>query len=108
MWFIFPQIAGLGQSPTARYYAIASAGEAAAYFVHPILGTRLRECTQLVNAIDGKSAEDIFGFVDSLKFRSCMTLFAYVAAGHDEFETALNKYYDAERDFRTMELLRTE
>ena len=80
MWFIFPQIAGLGRSETARFYAIGSRDEAAAYWAHPVLGKRLEECTRQVNAVEGASVEQIFGAVDAMKFRSCMTLFAAVAS----------------------------
>ena len=73
MWFIFPQIAGLGQSATSRAYAIQSLAEARAYLAHPVLGARLRECCQAVMNIRGKSAEDIFGAIDAMKFRSCLT-----------------------------------
>jgi uncharacterized protein (DUF1810 family) len=80
MWFVFPQLAGLGSSDIARHFAIASIGEAAEYLAHPVLGTRLRECTQLV--VDSATAlDDLFGYPDNLKFRSCMTLFAQVPGG---------------------------
>ena len=87
MWFVFPQLAGLGSSPMANRYAIASLAEARrAYLVHPLLGARLRECTELVLAIDGKTAHDIFGAPDDLKFRSCLTLFAEAGAGRDRLQ----------------------
>jgi uncharacterized protein (DUF1810 family) len=76
MWFVFPQIVGLGRSETARFYAIRTHEEAAAYLAHPVLGPRLVECTQLVNAVEGSTAEQIFGHIDAMKFHSCMTLFA--------------------------------
>ena len=76
MWFVFPQLAGLGRSDTARYYALASLEEARAYLAHPLLGPRLIECTNLVNAVEGRSAHQIFGSPDDLKFHSSMTLFA--------------------------------
>ena len=85
MWFVFPQIVGLGRSETARFYAIRTYEEAAAYLAHPVLGSRLVECTRLVNAVEGSTAEQIFGQVDAMKFHSCMTLFAHVcspAQGH--------------------------
>ena len=85
MWFVFPQIVGLGRSETARFYAIRTQEEAAAYLAHPVLGSRLVECTRLVNAVEGSTAEQIFGQVDAMKFHSCMTLFAHVcspAQGH--------------------------
>src|SRR3954468_2011135 len=75
MWYIFPQIRGLGSSPTSRHFAIASREEAAAYLAHPVLGARLRDCTQLVNAVQGRTAYQIFGDPDCMKFQSCMTLF---------------------------------
>jgi uncharacterized protein (DUF1810 family) len=103
MWFIFPQIAGLGRSETARFYAIGSRAEAAAYLAHPVLGRRLVECTRLVNAVNGASAEQIFGTVDAVKFRSCMTLFAAVAPGQTEFADALRKYFGGLADEATLE-----
>lgn len=105
MWFVFPQIEGLGQSSMARKYAISSRDEAAAYLAHPILGQRLRECAQLVNAIEGRSIDEIFGYPDNLKFRSSMTLFANVAAGNEVFQHALDKYFGGQADSRTVELL---
>ena len=108
MWFIFPQLAGLGSSPTARTYAIASIEEARAYLAHEVLGERLRECTQMVNRIEGRSIEQIFGYPDHLKFRSCMTLFAHAAADADSarvFRTALTKYFGGEEDALTLRLL---
>jgi uncharacterized protein (DUF1810 family) len=80
MWFVFPQIVGLGRSEPARFYAIRTHEEAAAYLAHPVLGSRLVECTRLVNAVEGSTAEQIFGQVDAMKFHSCMTLFAAVDA----------------------------
>lgn len=106
MWFVFPQIAGLGHSAMARHYAIASAEEAAAYLAHPVLGPRLRECTGLVNAIEGRSIEQIFGFPDDMKFRSSMTLFAEATGDNDEFVAALAKYFDGRPDPSTLEQLR--
>lgn len=105
MWFIFPQIEGLGRSPTARRYAIRSLDEARAYLAHPILGPRLVECTQIVNRIDGKSAREIFGSPDDLKFRSSLTLFARAAPDEPVFEQALAKYFDSEPDPLTVERL---
>ncbi|MGH8229969.1 MAG: DUF1810 domain-containing protein [Steroidobacteraceae bacterium] len=92
MWFIFPQLRGLGHSPTSREFGIASLEEARAYLAHPLLGARLLECTQLVDAVEDRTAREIFGSPDDLKFRSCMTLFAE-ASGHGEvFESALRKW----------------
>lgn len=93
MWFIFPQLKGLGSSSMAERFAISSRAEAEAYVAHPILGPRLIECTQLVNAVEGRSIEDIFGAVDTLKLRSSMTLFAEVARDCGVFATALDKYF---------------
>ncbi len=95
MWFIFPQIAGLGFSAAAQKYAISSLSEAEAYLAHDVLGPRLRECTDLVNRIEGKSAREIFGAPDDLKFRSSMTLFAEAAPEEPLFREALRKYYGA-------------
>jgi uncharacterized protein (DUF1810 family) len=103
MWFIFPQVAGLGRSATAMKYAISGADEARAYLAHPVLGERLRCCTKLVNRIDGRTAEEIFGPVDAMKFRSSMTLFAKVAEENEAFEAALHKYFGGVYDERTQE-----
>jgi uncharacterized protein (DUF1810 family) len=104
MWFVFPQLKGLGRSATAQHYGIASKAEAQAYWAHPLLGPRLKQCTDLVLAVDGRSAHQIFGPPDDLKFRSCMTLFAQ-ATGEPVFTRALQKYFDGEADPRTIELL---
>lgn len=92
MWFIFPQIKGLGHSETAKHFAIVSLAEAQAFLAHPVLGNRLRECSRLVLAIEGESAEAIFGDPDNLKFRSSMTLFAAVDPQDSVFEECLTKY----------------
>ena len=106
MWFIFPQLRGLGSSPIAQRYAIASLDEARAYLAHPLLGARLRRCTELVNRVEGRSAEAIFGSPDVLKFRSSMTLFARAAEGaRAPFAQALAKYFAGEEDALTRELL---
>lgn len=105
MWFIFPQLRGLGHSPTAQYFAIRSRDEAEAYLRHPVLGARLRECTALVNAVKGRGVSEIFGFPDDLKFRSSITLFAEVAPEESVFRQALEKYFEGEPDERTVELL---
>lgn len=102
MWFVFPQIAGLGHSLTARKYAIVSRAEASAYLDHPVLGPRLLECTRLVNAIDGRTAHEIFGTPDDLKFRSSMTLFAHATPAGDDFIAALWKYFGMEFDQATI------
>jgi len=105
MWFIFPQIKGLGHSPLARKFAISSREEADAYLRHSILGPRLPECTQIVNLIEGRSIEQIFGSPDDLKFRSCMTLFAHATADNQLFMDALQKYCGGKSDPLTLERL---
>ena len=106
MWYIFPQIKGLGSSPMAQRYAILSLDEARAYWAHPVLGDRLRECTQLVTAARGQSIEDILGYPDNLKFHSSMTLFAHATKPSSTvFEDALRKYFRSEYDHLTMERL---
>jgi len=105
MWFIFPQLAGLGHSSTAQFYALGSLAEAKAYLHHPVLGPRLRECTELVLAVEGRAPHDIFGSPDDLKFRSSMTLFAEASSEAGLFEAALAKYFHGEPDPRTLELL---
>lgn len=105
MWFVFPQIAGLGLSSMAQRYAIGSAAEARAYLAHPLLGARLRQCTDLTLQIEGRSAQAIFGSPDDLKFRSSMTLFAAVAERPSLFDRALQKYFAGEADPRTLAIL---
>ncbi len=105
IWFIFPQIAGLGHSRMAQQFAIASLDEAKAYLQHPILGPRLRACTQLVLDVNSRSAEEIFGYPDHLKFRSCMTLFLTAAPDNTIFNDALLKYFDGKPDQLTMNVL---
>lgn len=108
MWFVFPQLQGLGVSPTARFYALDGLGAAQAYLAHPLLGDRLLECTQLVNAVPGRTLHEIFGTPDDLKFRSCMTLFAAAARSQPEgrpFREALARYCAGTGDRRTLELL---
>ena len=104
MWFIFPQLAALGRSPTAKFYGLAGLEEAREYLSHAVLGRRLRECTGLVNAVSGRRAHEIFGTPDDLKFRSCATLF-YRAGGGEEFAQALRQYYDGVEDNMTVQLL---
>ena len=108
MWFIFPQLRGLGSSPMAERYAIASLAEARAYLAHPLLAERLRRCTQLVNRVEGRTVQAIFGYPDYLKFRSSMTLFARATGGAEPFREALAKYFAAEEDPLTRELLAAE
>jgi uncharacterized protein (DUF1810 family) len=102
MWFIFPQIAGLGSSPLARKFAIASVAEAAAFLEHPILGPRLAECTSLVNLVEGRPIEQIFAYPDDLKFRSSMTLFANATSDRQIFIDALKRYFRGESDPATL------
>jgi len=105
MWFIFPQMEGLGRSELARKYAISSRAEAEAYLMHPILGARLRECTRLVNLVEGRSIEQIFGYPDDMKFRSSMTLFSHATSDNQVFKDALQKYFGGESDPPTLERL---
>src|SRR5688500_2917390 len=105
MWFVFPQVAGLGRSEMARFYAIGSLAEAQAYLDHPLLGPRLRECTEAVLAHRDSSAEAIFGPVDAAKFRSSMTLFEAVAAANEPYGDALAAFFGGERDAETLKRL---
>ncbi|HEX4505837.1 MAG TPA: DUF1810 domain-containing protein [Alphaproteobacteria bacterium] len=105
MWFVFPQIAGLGFSPMAQLYAIASLDEARAYLAHPVLGARLEDCTRLVAAVEGSTASDIFGSPDDMKFRSSMTLFAEAAPDNPVFAEALKRYFGGEPDRETLKRL---
>jgi uncharacterized protein (DUF1810 family) len=105
IWFIFPQLAGLGRSPTAARFAISSLDEARAYLAHEVLGPRLRECTRLVNAIHGRSVDDIFGWPDNLKVRSSMTLFAHATTDNEDFVALLDTFYSGEEDPATVDLL---
>ena len=102
MWFIFPQIEGLGSSTTAQKYAISSLDEARAYLIHPVLGDRLRVCTRLVTSVNGRSIEDVFGYPDFLKFHSSMTLFAHADDDTQIFTDALRKYFRSEHDRQTI------
>lgn len=106
MWYVFPQVAGLGYSATSQHYAIRSAAEARAYLVYPLLGPRLIESVEAVLTVQGRSAQAIFGSPDDLKLRSCATLFAQVSPPGSGFEKLLEKYFDGERDARTVELLK--
>ena len=105
IWFIFPQIAGLGHNAMAQQFAIASLDEAKSYLKHPVLDPRLHECTQLVLDVNGRSAEEIFGYPDHLKFRSCMTLFLTAATDNTIFNDALLKYFDGKPDQLTLDIL---
>jgi uncharacterized protein (DUF1810 family) len=106
IWFVFPQIAGLGSSPTASRYAIASLDEARAYLDHDLLGPRLHECTRLVNAVRGRSIREIFGSPDDMKVRSSMTLFVHATTDNRDFVDLLTRYYDGEEDPLTLQRLR--
>ncbi len=105
MWFIFPQIKGLGRSPISIEYAISSREEAQAYLLHSLLGPRLKECTRLALLVEGRSAFEIFGSPDDIKFRSSMTLFAQVSKDGDIFERALRKYFAGAPDRLTLDRL---
>jgi len=102
MWFVFPQIRGLGHSPMAQKFAIGSLAEARAYLGHPVLGARLRECTQLVVDVEGHTASEIFGYPDDMKFRSSMTLFSLAAPEDTLFKAALTKYFPSGPDPETL------
>ncbi|HJV87706.1 MAG TPA: DUF1810 domain-containing protein [Noviherbaspirillum sp.] len=102
MWFIFPQIEGLGHSPMAQRYAISSLQEAKAYLAHPVLGARLRECARIVAGLEGHTVEEIFGYPDDMKFRSSMTLFAQAADDNEVFNACLQKYFAGEPDPATL------
>jgi uncharacterized protein (DUF1810 family) len=102
MWFIFPQIAGLGHSPMSVRFAIISLDEAKAYLTHPVLGARLRECTRLTLRVEGKTARDIFGPIDEIKFHSSMTLFARAAPDEGLFQRCIDKYFAGAPDPATL------
>ena len=106
MWYVFPQYDGLGFSPTSKHYAIKSLEEARAYLDHPILGPRLRECADALLAVTGRSAHQIFGSPDDMKLKSSMTLFAHVSPEGSAFEEVLDKYFEGQRDQKTLELVR--
>ncbi len=105
MWFVFPQLRGLGRSAMSYGYGIVSLGEARAYLAHPLLGPRLRDCTELVNRHSGRTVREIFGSPDDLKFHSSMTLFAEASQRDAPFNTALNIYFKGERDEATLRAL---
>lgn len=106
IWFVFPQLEGLGRSPTAQHYAIRSLAEARAYLDHPLLGARLKECTSAVLNVEGRTAHEIFGHPDDLKFHTCMTLFAAISGQESIFEKAIEKYYNGTSDQATLDLLK--
>lgn len=101
MWFVFPQVVGLGYSPASRTYAISSLDEARAYVAHPVLGARLIECATILAGLPGRTAEQIFGEVDALKLRSCITLFIRAAPGEPVFRQVLDQYFGGEPDSAT-------
>jgi uncharacterized protein (DUF1810 family) len=105
MWFIFPQIAGLGHSAMSMRYAVSSLAEAEAYLNHPVLGPRLRECTRLVTLVEGRTANEILGSPDDMKLQSCLTLFANAAPEDSLFRDVLEKYFDGVEDPMTLQRL---
>jgi uncharacterized protein (DUF1810 family) len=105
MWFVFPQLKGLGRSSTARHFGIASRDEALAYWRHPVLGPRLKHCTELMLGVRGKTALQVLGSPDDMKFRSSMTLFEQVAPEEPAFSRAIDRYCGGERDDATLALL---
>jgi uncharacterized protein (DUF1810 family) len=105
IWFVFPQIEGLGFSSTTQYYSIKSLEEARQYLAHPLLGKRLRECAETILALEGLSASTIFGYPDDMKLKSSMTLFAAVAEGQSVFSRVLEKYYQGNPDQHTLAIL---
>jgi uncharacterized protein (DUF1810 family) len=106
MWFIFPQLSGLGHSVTSQTFALSSLAEAAAYLAHPVLGQRLRECAAVLASVEGRSVDDIFGHPDDLKFHSSMTLFARAAPQEPVFAACLQKYFGGQPDPQTLSRLR--
>lgn len=107
MWYIFPQIKGLGYSSTAMYYALSSLDEAAEYLNHPVLGHRMVECCQILLGLENKTAEDIFGGIDTMKLKSSMTLFS-LATDNPVFNQVLNMYYNGEKDNATMRIIESD
>jgi uncharacterized protein (DUF1810 family) len=105
MWFVFPQIDGLGHSSTTKYYSIKSIAEARRYLAHPVLGERLKECAETILALEGATASGIFGYPDDLKLNSSMTLFAAVTEAGSVFQQVLDRYFQGKRDERTLGLL---
>jgi uncharacterized protein (DUF1810 family) len=108
MWFIFPQLAGLGYSSTSRKYAIKSLDEARAYLAHPVLGQRLLDCCRAILSVQGRSASEIMGYPDDLKLRSSITLFVLAADSHPEFRQVLDRYFGGQLDPRTLDLLHVQ
>ena len=105
MWFVFPQLAGLGSSPTAVRYALKSLEEARAYLAHPVLGPRLLQCAEAALAVEGRTANEVFGYPDDLKLQSCATLFGAASPPGSAFERLLEKFYGGQRDAATLRLL---
>ena len=105
MWFVLPQLRGLGSSEMSLKYAVVSLMEAKAYLAHPVLGPRLRECVASLNALEDRTAFQIFGRPDDRKFRACLTLFGYATGDNAVFETALNKYFKGAIDKQTVKIL---
>ena len=105
MWYIFPQFEGLGFSSITKLYSIKSIAEAEAYLSHPVLGPRLKECTEAAISVEGRSAYDIFGPPDDMKLKSCATLFAYVSSAESVFQCLIDKYFQGECDQNTLRLL---
>jgi len=105
MWFVYPQLAGLGRTETSRFYAISGLDEARAYLAHPLLGVRLRACARAAAAIEGRSAEQAFGSIDASKLRSSMTLFGVADPAEPAFKAVLDRYFDGEPDRVTLQLL---
>lgn len=105
MWYVFPQFAGLGTSPTSQHFAIRSAAEASAYLAHPVLGARLLECAEAVLAVEGRTAGEIFGSPDDMKLRSSATLFASVSPPASPFHRIIERYFQGRADARTLELI---
>lgn len=108
IWFIFPQLAGLGQSPTAQYYGIKSLDEAAAYLKHPVLGGRLHESLKVLQTLEQTNADQIFGELDAMKFRSSLTLFAEADGADPIVEGALQRWFGGRKDEKTLHLLRSD
>lgn len=104
MWFIFPQLLGLGRSETSRKFAIRNREEAQAYLAHPVLGSRLREITEAVLALETNDVEGVFGYTDTMKLRSCMTLF-WLVSGEELFAQVIEKYYRGKLDLQTLQML---
>jgi len=105
MWFIFPQIDGLGHSSTAKYYSLKTIKEAKEYLTHPVLGKRLLECSKIILEIENKTADDIFGYPDNAKLKSSMTLLNFVSPEHKEFAEVLKKYFSGKQDEQTLSIL---